>query len=127
MRMAVIIVRMILGLIFLLSFLAMQMGWIEESEMVGADKQFREGLEASGYLMPTVKIMELLCAFAFLAGCFVPLATVVIFPITLNIFMYHLFLDPAGLSVGIVLLVGNLFLAYACRKHYRGIFKVRVE
>jgi putative oxidoreductase len=36
----------------------------------------------------------------------------------LNIVLFHAFLAPENLPVAILLLLGNLFLAYACRKHY---------
>ena len=77
-----------------------------------------EGIVASVYFMPLLKVTELLCAIAFLSGRFVPLATVVIFPIVVNIVFYHSFLAPEGLPVAISLLLGNLFLAYAYRRHY---------
>ena len=77
-----------------------------------------EGIVASVYFIPLLKITELVCAIAFLSGRFVPLATVVIFPIVLNIVFYHAFLVPEGLPVAILLLLGNLFLAYANRKRY---------
>lgn len=32
--------------------------------------------------------------------------------------LYHIFIDPSGLPIAIPLLAANLFLAYACRKHY---------
>jgi len=51
-------------------------------------------MEATVYLMPLLKVTELLCGLAFISGRFVPLATVVIFPITLNILLFHTFLAP---------------------------------
>jgi putative oxidoreductase len=82
-------------------------------------------MAASGYLLPVVKGIELLCAIAFLTGRFVPLATVVIFPITLNILLFHGVLAPDSLIVPIGLLLGNLFLAYAYRQHYQPVLSAR--
>ncbi len=79
---------------------------------------FMEGATATRYLMPVVKAIELLSSISFLTNRFVPLATVVLFPITVNIFLFNLFLSPETLPVGIFVLFGNLFLAYAYRKHY---------
>jgi putative oxidoreductase len=75
-------------------------------------------MQASVYLLPFVKVVELLCGLAFVSGFFVPLAAVVIFPITLNILFYSAFLDPKGLPIGVLLLLGNLFLAFYHRKKY---------
>jgi putative oxidoreductase len=90
-------------------------------------KTFTEGLAASRYVMPVVKVIELLCGLAFLSGLFVPLATVVIFPIALNILFVHLLLAPEGLPIAMFLMLGNLFLAYACRNHYRPLFSMRID
>jgi uncharacterized membrane protein YphA (DoxX/SURF4 family) len=91
---------------------------VPQPELKGGVKVFMTGIEATHYLLPFIKITELLCAIAFLSGRFVPLAAVVIFPITLNILLFHAFLAPEGLPVAILLLLGNLFLAYYYRKNY---------
>ena len=98
---------------------------VKQPELSGNVKIVMEGFTATGYLMTTVKIVELLCGAAFLIGRFVPLATVAIFPITLNILMFHLFLDPSGLPIAIFLMLGNLFLAYYYREKYRVLFEAK--
>ena len=75
--------------------------------------------------MPLIKITELLCGIAFVSGRFVPLATVVIAPITVNILLFHIFIDTAGLPVAIFLLLANLFLAYANREKYQPILEAK--
>lgn len=72
-------------------------------------------------MMTTIKLVELICAIAFLSGRFVPLAAVVIFPITVNILLFHAFLEPSGLPVSILLLLGNLFLAWNYRDRYKSL------
>ena len=117
-RIAVIVVRTIMGLPFLFASVAVLFRLAPEPELHGDVKLFNDGIRASVYLMPLLKVIELICAVAFLSGRFVPLATVVIFPITLNILMFHTFLAPEGLPVALFLFLGNLFLAYACRRNY---------
>lgn len=118
MKIAVVIVRVLMGLLFLFSTVVFFFKLYPKPELLGALKLFNDGIEASGYLMPTVKIVELICAILLIVGRFVPLATVVIFPITFNILLYHLFLFPAGIPVALFLFLGNLFLAYTYRKSY---------
>ena len=118
MKIAIIIVRVLMGLLFLFSSISWFFHLMEEPEMLGAMKAFNTGLEASVYLMPVVKVIELLCGLALVIGRFVPLATVVIFPIVINILGVHLFLEPDGLPVAIFLTLGNLFLAYYHRAKY---------
>ena len=118
MKIALVITRMLMGLLFLLSVIVVLFKLVPEPELQGNVKVFNEGLKASIYLMPLIKIVELFCAISFLSGRFVSLAAVVIFPISLNILLFHSFLAPEGIPVALFLFLGNLFLAYACRKNY---------
>lgn len=121
MKIAVIIVRILMGLMFAFASIVVLFKLVPQPEQTGNVKIFMDGMAASVYLMTTVKIIELVCAIAFLSGRFVPLATVVIFPIILNIVLFHAFLEPSGLPVAILLLLGNLFLAWNYREKYKGI------
>ena len=125
MKIAVIIVRILMGLMFAFASIAYFLKLMHEPEPTGGVKIFNEGIVASVYLMPTVKIFELLCAIAFLSGRFVPLATVVIFPIILNILLFHAFLQPEGVPLAAILLIGNLFLAYYYRDRYKAMLSAK--
>lgn len=125
MKIASIIIRTLMGLMFAFASTAFFLKLFDVPEATGSVKIFNDGIAASVYLMPTVKVFELLCSLAFLSGRFVPLATVVIFPITLNIVLFHSFLQPAGLPVAILLLIGNLFLAYYYRNKYKGLLAAK--
>ena len=125
MKIASIIVRFLMGLMFAFASIAYFLKLFDTPEITGNMKIFNDGLAASVYLMPTVKTFELLCAIAFLSGRFVPLATVVIFPIILNILLVHSFLDTSGLPVAVLLLAGNLFLAYYHRENYKGLLATK--
>ena len=76
------------------------------------------------YLLPFVKVIELVCCLAFISGRFVTLATFVILPIILKIVLFHAFLAPIGMPVVVALLLCNLFLAYYYRKNYVSLFAV---
>lgn len=121
MKIASIIVRILMGAMFAFASIAFFLKLMDVPEATGSVKIFNDGIAASIYLMPTVKVFELLCAIAFLSGRYVPLATVVIFPITLNILLFHAFLESSGLPIAALLLVGNLFLAYYHRDRYKGL------
>jgi len=125
MKIAVIIVRILMGLMFAFASIAYFFKLMKEPEVTGSVKIFNDGILASIYLMPTVKVFELICAIAFLSGRFVPLATVVIFPIILNILLFHSFLEPSGIPIAILLMVGNLFLAYYYRDKYKGLLAAK--
>lgn len=119
MKIAVIIVRVLIGLLFLFASVTYFLHLVPEPALAGKVKTFMDGLAASGYIMPVVKTLELVCGLAFVTGRFVALAVVVIFPIAVNILLVNAFLTPEGLPIVIPLFIGILFLAYACRENYR--------
>jgi uncharacterized membrane protein YphA (DoxX/SURF4 family) len=118
MKIAAIIVRVLMGLMFLFASITYLFKLIMPPPMQGAMQVFSDGLNAAVYLMPTVKVIELLCGLSLVSGKFVRLAVVVIFPIIVNILGVHLFLDPSGLPVAIPIFLGELFLAYYYRDAY---------
>lgn len=117
-RIATVIVRSLMGLVFVFASVAYFFDLVEQPPLEGALRTFNDGMDASVYLVPTVKAIELVCGVAFLAGRFVPLATVVIAPIVVNIFLVHAFLAPEGLPIAILLVAANVFLAYGLRDRY---------
>jgi putative oxidoreductase len=123
MKIAAIIVRSLMGLLFLFASITFLFKLFTPPPLTGAMKVFNDGLTASIYLMPTVKVIELICGLAFLSGKFVRLAVVVIFPIIVNIVCIHTFLDHSGLPVAIPLALADLFLAYYYRESYKPLLK----
>jgi putative oxidoreductase len=53
---------------------------------------------------------------------YAPFSAVVLFPISLNVLLFHTILVPSGWLMGVFLMVPNLFLGYAYRKYYAGMF-----
>ena len=100
MKIATIIVLVLLGALFLIASVSYFLNLAPQPELTGNMKTFNEGLNASFYLMPIVKAIELACGIAFISGRFVPLATVLI-------------------------LVATLFLAYRNKAHYRGLLSIK--
>lgn len=125
MKIAVTIVRVLMGLIFVFSAIVVLFKLIPTPELTGNMKTFNAGLTASGYFIPFLKSVELIAGIALVLGFFVPLATIVIFPITVNILLVHLFLAPEGLPVALFMFCGNLFLAYYYRKNYTSILVIK--
>lgn len=122
-----LITRIVLGGIYGIVVLMTIFNLMPHKELQPGAQTFIVGLLASKYLIPFVKTVEGICAVAFLTGSFLPLATVIIFPITLNIALYHTILDPAGMPVGLFLLAVNLLLAYTLRDEYAPLFQRKVS
>src|ERR1700744_6103079 len=118
MKITMIIVRTLMGLMFLFASITFLFHLVPTPPMTGNVKTFMDGLMVTGYFMTFLKVTELVCGLAFVTGLYVPLANVVICPIILNIVFFHAFLEPSGLPVAIPLLLANLFLAYYYRRNY---------
>ncbi|MEP7148223.1 MAG: DoxX family protein [Acidobacteriota bacterium] len=119
MKIAMIIVRTLMGLVFLLGSIVFFLDLFPPPELSGSIKAFNDGLGASGYFFTLLKGTELVGGLLLVTGRFVPLALVILSPIIVNILFVHLFLDRTGLPVAIFLTLGNIFLAY----YYRDAFK----
>ena len=122
MKIAVIIVRVLMGLMFLFASIAFFFKLIPQPEMTGPIKLFNEGLAASGYFMPFLKTVELIAGVLLVTGLFIPLTAIVIFPITIHIFLVHTFMAPEGIPIAVFMLAGNLFIAWYHRKSYAPLF-----
>ena len=123
MKIAAIILRTLMGLLFLFASITYFFKLITPPPATGAMKVFNDGLEAAVYLAPTVKIVELICGLAFVTGRFVPLATVVITPIIVNIVLVIAFLAPEMKPIAAFLIVAQGFLIYYHRESFKPLFK----
>lgn len=122
MKIAMIIVRTLMGLVFLMASIVVLFNLVPRPDLPeGAVRTFNEGMDAAPYFIPVLKVTELLCSIAFLTGRFVPLATVVIAPVIVHIFLFHLFLERTGLPVAIFLVAANIFVAWYYRDSYAGL------
>jgi putative oxidoreductase len=125
MKIAVLIVRILMGLMFAFASIVVLFKLVPQPEQTGNVKLFMDGMTATVYMMTTIKLVELICAMAFLSGRFVPLATVVIFPINVNILLFHAFLEPKGLPIAILLMLGNLFMAWYYRDRFKAMLAAK--
>lgn len=118
MKIAMVIVRTLLGLLFIASAAVVLFNLVTPPPMEGPMKTFNEGLASSRYFFPFLKITELVCGLLLVSGYFVPLALVILAPIVLNILLTHLFLAPEGTPIAIFLVAAMLFLAYYYRRAF---------
>ncbi|MCB0417991.1 MAG: DoxX family membrane protein [Bdellovibrionaceae bacterium] len=114
--------RLLLGLIFFVFGLNGFFMFIQPPPPTPAAGAFITAMIQTGYFMAVVKSVEVICGAALLAGVYVPLALVVLAPIVINILLFHAFLDPAGLPMGVFCLVLLVYLAWQNRARYQGLF-----
>jgi uncharacterized membrane protein YphA (DoxX/SURF4 family) len=116
------ILRIVLGLLMLLGAVT-HVTNVKEGAMV--DSAFITAMVNTGYLWQIIGITELLAGLAILAGRFVPLALVLLAPITLNILLFHLSRpSPDGISIALAIILPHLGLAWLYREHFSSLFKL---
>ncbi|MDN3588865.1 DoxX family membrane protein [Pedobacter aquatilis] len=119
MKIAVIIIRVLLGAMYLFASVSYFLKLMPEGQQMSADQTtFMTGLMVTGYLMPLIKVTELIGGILLIFGRTAPLAAILVFPVTLNIFLYHAYLGPKELPMVSVMLLFNLFLFFAYRHKY---------
>jgi putative oxidoreductase len=123
MKNATIIFRILLGFIYLVFGLDYFLHFIPYQPMhTGNAATFKEGLKASGYFYPLIKSIQIVGGVSLLINRYAPFFAVVLFPISLNVLLFHTILVPSGWLMGVFLIVPNLFLGYAYRSYYNGMF-----
>ncbi len=114
-----------MGILFLFGSISYLLNLMPQPELTGNVKLLMDGMNATGYMMPLIKYTELACGLAFVTGYFVPLATVVIAPVIINILLFHAFVEPSGTPIAIFLVLANSFVAFANWEKYRPLLKPR--
>jgi uncharacterized membrane protein YphA (DoxX/SURF4 family) len=74
--------------------------------------QAQEVLLSMGYWHTFVKVFEVLAGLALLSNRLVPLALLVLLPISLNIIVFHVLFDMKGALPGLVVAALTAFLIY---------------
>ena len=87
------IMRIVLGLALLVFGLNKFLNFIKMFEMPPAAANFMESLETTGYVFYIVAIIEISVGLMLLFKKWVPFALVLLAPLTVNILLFHLFLD----------------------------------
>jgi transposase InsO family protein len=84
---------------------------------------FAGALMKTGYLLPLLGATQAVVGVLLLANRFVPLALIA--PVVVNIVAFHIFLRAPGLGLAALVLVLEVYLAWAYRQAYRGMLAMR--
>ncbi len=126
MKITALISRLLLGFLYLVFGLDYFLHFIPYQPLhTGKAGAFIAGLKGTGYFYPMQKVIQIMGGLSLLTNLYAPFFAVVIFPISLNVLLFHTFLVPSGWLMGVFLMVPNLLLGYAYRKYYNGLFVAR--
>lgn len=123
MKTAILFIRTLIGLLLVFVSVSYFFNLMPELVSDGDFKAIQLGLIASVYLMPMVKIIELLCGLSYLSGQYITLTNIIILPVSTNILFYSFFLNQNIIPLALFVFLGNLFFIYTYRKNYKSIFK----
>jgi hypothetical protein len=122
----VLISRVLLGLIYLIFGLDYFLHFIPYQPLhTGKTGAFIAGLKGVGYFYPMIKVIQITGGLSLMFNRYAPFSAVVLFPISLNVLLFHTILVPSGWLMGVTLMVPNLLLGYGYRKYYSGMFTAK--
>lgn len=117
------IITLIFGLFWLVFGLNNFLHAFPVPEASESGKAFMGALEQSGYVLPLVYATEIIAGLLCIAGRFVPLALLLLAPVTANIILYDAFLNPSGLLIGAIIAGVHAMIFYAKRQVFLPLLK----
>lgn len=124
---AATIFRILFGIVLMIWVGMGVVGW--QPPPVEADAEaLRDAIFGSGYIIPAILIVYFVTGLAYLANRYVALASVLLFPVSLNILLFHTILNPHPRSVSIAaaLFVANCYMLYQSRTAYSSLLRDRL-
>lgn len=116
------IVRIALGLALVVFGANKFLHFIPMEPPTGAAGEFMNSLGATGYIFPVVGMLEVVIGALLLLKKWVAFALILLAPISINILLFHLFLDIPGVAVALLVTVFNGVLIFKHWQQYKPLF-----
>jgi putative oxidoreductase len=116
------IVRVVLAFLLLVFGLNKFFAYIPLPELPEAAAGFMESLKSSTYMLQVVGGLEIIIGLMLLAKKWIAFALLLLAPLTLNILLFHLFLDLSGLFMALIMATLNTILIYKHWPQYKPLF-----
>lgn len=112
----IIAMRFILGLMMVNAGLNKFLHYMPMPEMTEQAGVLMGAFGASGYMFPMIALTEIIAGLLLLSKKYTAMGAMLMMIITVNILLFHIFLDTTGLIMSIVLVVFNIAILYSERK-----------
>ena len=123
MKIATIIARVLLGLMFVVFGSNIFLRFIPMPPLPATlAGDFSKALMQSHYIY-VIGLLQAVGGLLLLIGRYVPLGLTLLGPVIVNILLFHIFLDRSGLPTAIVVVVLALFLLCRYRSNFAGLVK----
>ena len=126
MKIMIIIVRILLGVIFVAFGLNAFLHFLPKPMPPGIAGQFVGAMFQSHFIL-FVSTLEVISGALLLVNRYVPFALAILAPIIVNIIMFHLLLPPVGWQAGVLAAILWIILFIHYRKYFSGIFVQRTS
>ena len=126
MKIAVLIARILLGLLFVVFGLNGFLHFIPAQMPPGLAGQFMGAVVASHYYV-AIFALQFIGGALLLAGRYIPLGLTILGPIVVNILLFHITMAPSGLPVALVTALLWCIVFAGVRSAFAGIFAARVN
>jgi putative oxidoreductase len=125
MKITVLIARILLGLIFVFFGLNGFLNFLHAPLPPGPAGQFLGVLYHTFYLT-IIFLVQLAGGLLLLSGRFIPLALVLLGPVLVNILLFHISFQPAGLPPALFAAILWFIVFFGVRKAFAGVFAQKV-
>lgn len=113
-------IRIIFGFI-LLVFGIIEVFKLSTMHFSGHAQVLMDALVGAEYFFPIIGGIEIISGVSLIMNRFVPLALLLMMPISINFLLFHLFLDATSIPPAIVIFVLNGYLLFAHAKYYKSL------
>ena len=115
--------RILFGLMMANSGLNKFLNYMPIPEMTASAEALMGALIESIYIFPLVAIVELLAGGLIITKKYNALGAILMMPVTINIFLIHIVLNPAGIILSLVLLVINIWVLFENKSKFAALFE----
>jgi hypothetical protein len=126
MKIAVLIARILLGLVFFFFGLNNLFHFLPNPPIPGDAGTMSTIMFTHGWIA-FHGLLYVIAGALLLVARYVPVGLVILGPILVNILLFHLTLMPSGIGMGLVCAVLEVFLIWAYWPAFRGIFTAKMD
>jgi uncharacterized membrane protein YphA (DoxX/SURF4 family) len=116
------LMRILLGAILVIFGLNKFINFIPAPELPENAADFINSLVSTGYILQVVGVVEIVIGIFLLLNKWVAFSLIVLVPISVNILLFHLFLDIPGISGALLVTIFNGILMYKLWPKYKPLF-----
>ncbi|WP_294823492.1 DoxX family membrane protein [uncultured Flavobacterium sp.] len=116
------IIRIMLGLILIAFGTNKLYAFIPLPQPSPEAASFMESLANTGYVITIIAIAEIMIGIFLLIKVWVPFVLLLLVPLSINILLFHLFMDLPAIATALVVVIMNGILLYKHRQKYKPLF-----